>query len=101
MSPLVMEKFRRHKNYPFYLPEHPKTGEKLETGGNPNVWTKLDKVHEGTVTELSFSTSKFMTAEELLQLLKPYDVDVLWAPLYTGEFKAFQPMGYGGGGGIF
>lgn len=88
------------KNYPFYLPEHPKTGTKLDAGGNPNVWARLDKVHEGTVAELSFSTSKFMTAEELLQLLKPYDVEVLWAPLYTGEFKAFQPMGYGGGGGM-
>ena len=87
-------------NYPFYLPEHPKTGAKLDAGGNPNVWTKLDKVHEGTVAELSFSTSKFMTAEELLQLLKPYDVDVLWAPLYTGEFKTIKDVSYSSSTGL-
>jgi hypothetical protein len=85
---------KQGNNYSFYLPEDPRTGEKLEAGGKPNVWAILEKVHEGTVAELSFSTSKFMTTEELLQLLKPYDVDVLWVPLYTGEFKTIKDVSY-------
>jgi hypothetical protein len=82
----------------FFLPEHPKTGKKLTANSDPGVWSKLDKLHEGTVGELAFSTTEFMSAEELLELLKPFDVDVLWAPLYTGEFQSFEPSGYGGGG---
>lgn len=82
----------------FSLPEHPKTGEKLEANADPSVWDTLDKLHEGTVGELAFSTTEFMTAEELIDLLKPYDIDILWAPLNTGEFTVFQPGGWGGGG---
>ncbi|WP_404330947.1 anti-sigma factor [Mesobacillus maritimus] len=85
-------------NYRFFLPEHPKTGESLGAEDNDRVWKLLEKIHEGTVAELSFSTSGFMSPEELLELLAPYDVDLLWAPLYTGEFKEFEPSSYGGGG---
>lgn len=83
--------------YRFYLPENPNSGTKLSGQGNPNVWTALDKIHEGTVGEMSFSTKSFMEPEELLELLKPYDLEVLWMPLYTGELKEFE-TGYGGGG---
>lgn len=89
---------RNEQEYSFYLPEHPKTGNKLEANEDPAVWTKLDKVHEGTVAELSFSTKSYMTPEEMLEFLKPYDLDVLWMPLYTGEMKGFEPGSWGGGG---
>ncbi|WP_226086865.1 anti-sigma factor [Mesobacillus sp. S13] len=89
---------KNEQEYRFYLPEHPKTGNKLEANENPGVWTKLDKVHEGTVAELSFSTKKYMTPEEMLEFLKPYDLDVLWMPLYTGEMKRFEPGSWSGGG---
>ncbi|PAE19640.1 hypothetical protein CHH80_15430 [Bacillus sp. 7504-2] len=79
------------------LPEHPKTGDRLKANEDPRVWDTLAKLHEGTVGELAFSTTDFMTAEELIDLLKPYDIDILWAPLYTGEFTVFQPGGWGGG----
>lgn len=49
------------------------------------------------MAEMAFSTQSFMTPEELLNLLKPYDLEVLWMPLYTGELKEFQ-TGYGSGG---
>lgn len=85
-------------NFRFFLPEHPKTGESLGAEDDGRVWNQLEKIHEGTVVELGFSTSEFMSAEELIELLDPYDLDILWAPLYTGEFKEFEPSGYGGGG---
>ncbi|WLR54379.1 anti-sigma factor [Mesobacillus subterraneus] len=88
---------RTEREHNFYLPEHPKTGNQLEANGRPGVWTKLDKVHEGTVAELSFSTKSYMTPEEMLEFLKPYDLDVLWMPLYTGELKEFE-TGWSGGG---
>lgn len=86
------------ERFSFAMPEHPKTGKKLVANEDPTVWNTLEKVNEGTVGELAFSTSKFMTAEELIELLEPYDVDILWAPLYTGEFKEFEPSAWGGGG---
>lgn len=86
-------------NYRFFLPEHPKTGEKLTAEDDAKVWEQLDKIHEGTVAELSFSTSEFMSADNLIALLEPYDLDILWAPLVTGEFTEFEPAGYGGAEG--
>lgn len=49
------------------------------------------------MAELAFSTQSFMKPEELMELLKPYDLEVLWMPLYTGELKEFK-TGYGSGG---
>jgi hypothetical protein len=86
---------KTEREYNFYLPEHPKTGNKLEANEDPAVWTKLDKVHEGTVAELSFSTKEYMTPEEMLEFLKPYDLDVLWMPLYTGELKEYEESWWG------
>lgn len=88
---------KNEQEYTFYLPEHPKTGTKLEANEDPAVWTKLEKVHEGTVAELSFSTKSYMTPEEMLEFLKAYDLDVLWMPLYAGEMKEFE-TGWGGSG---
>ena len=88
---------RTEREHNFYLPEHPKTGNKLEANEKPGVWTKLEKVHEGTVAELSFSTKEYMTPEEMLEFLEPYDLDVLWMPLYTGELIEFD-TGWSGGG---
>ena len=82
----------------FYLPEHPITKETLTITEHEEVWSTLDKLSEGTVAEFAFSTASFMTPEELLALLAPYDLDVLWLPLYMGEFVAFQPNGIGSNG---
>lgn len=88
---------RSEKEYSFFLPESPETGVKLAANEDPFVWSKLAKVHEGTVAELSFSTKEYMAPEEMYELLKPYDVDVLWMPLYTGEIKEFEAS-FGGDG---
>ncbi len=86
---------KTEREHNFYLPEHPKTGNKLEANEHPAVWTKLEKVHEGTVAELSFSTKEYKTPEEMLEFLKPYDLDVLWMPLYTGELKEYEESWWG------
>ncbi|MBT2688636.1 anti sigma factor C-terminal domain-containing protein [Bacillus sp. ISL-47] len=83
--------------YRFSLPENPNTGATLTANEDPKVWTPLSKIHEGTVGELAFSTKSYMKPEELMEMLKPYDLEVLWMPLYTGELKEFQ-IGYGSGG---
>lgn len=88
---------KQEKEYNFYLPEHPKTGLKLKANEDPTVWSKLEKVHEGTVAELSFSTKDYMTPEEMQQFLEPYDLDVLWMPLYAGEMKEYETS-YGSAG---
>lgn len=84
----------------FYFPEDPKTGGKLDAEDDNGIWEALDKVHEGTVAEAAFSTDRFMEPEELFALLEPYDLDVLWMPLYTGELKTFKGNKGSGGNSI-
>ena len=86
-------------SFSFSLPEDPRTGEKLfADSGQSDVWTRLEKLPEGTVGELAFSTTAFMSPEELIELLKDYELDILWMPLYTGEFLDDRPLAWGGGG---
>ncbi|WP_186579449.1 anti-sigma factor C-terminal domain-containing protein [Aquibacillus kalidii] len=51
---------------------------------------------QGTVGELAFSTTSFMKSTELIEYLSEYDINILWMPLYTGEFKKYEPSGYSG-----
>lgn len=81
----------RLSDFSFSLPEHPITHEKLEGNANPNVWPTLEKLHEGTVGELAFSTTEFLTAEELVSRLKDFDLHIVWLPLYTGEYVHYSP----------
>lgn len=84
--------------FTFSLPEDPRTGEKLfADSGQADVWTRLEKLPEGTVGELAFSTTAFMSPEEVIELLKAYELDILWMPLYTGEFLDNRPLGWSGG----
>ncbi|MGY6213306.1 anti-sigma factor [Cytobacillus firmus] len=98
-STLSIQEFQPQNEsiYRFSLPENPNSGKRLAAEGEPAVWTSLEKIHEGTVAELAFSTQSFMKPEELMELLKPYDLEVLWMSLYTGELKEFK-TGYGSGG---
>lgn len=78
--------------YRFSLPEDPETGKPLNgnTANLQSTWNQLDKIHEGTVGQLSFSTTKYFSPEELVGLLEPYDLHVLWMPVYMGEIKNFN-----------
>ncbi|CAH2716991.1 hypothetical protein BACCIP111895_04179 [Neobacillus rhizosphaerae] len=86
------------KIFQFYLPEDPRTGKTFKLSSTPEVWNSLNKVHEGTVANLAFSTTTFLKPEELLDRLKDYDVDVQWMPLYTGELKEIRDVGSSLGG---
>ena len=84
-------------DFSFYYPEDPRDGKKLLANPEPDVWQTLEMLHEGTVGELALSTARFMEPEELIEKLEPYDVDILWMQLHTGEYTDFQPGGSGGG----
>lgn len=77
--------------FTFFYPEDPQNGEELSASANPDVWKTLDMLHEGTVGEMAFSTDRMMQPEELIDSLRPYDVDILWMQLHTGEFTDFTP----------
>ncbi|MCM3455223.1 anti-sigma factor [Heyndrickxia oleronia] len=82
------------KRFTFYLPEDPRTGKTIKLSDTPEVWDTLDKIHEGTVANLAFSTTSFLKPEELLKQLENVDVDVLWMPLYAGELKSIKKVDY-------
>jgi hypothetical protein len=82
----------------FYLPIDPNSGVSLNGNQPFGVWDTLEKIHEGNVADLAFSTTAYYSPEKLLQLLEPYDLDVLWMPLYMGELKQFTEGVWGGGG---
>ncbi len=86
------------QSFSFSLPENPNTGEKVEADSQPDVWKRLEMLPEGTVGELAFSTNAFMSPEELIGQLEKYDLEVLWMPLYTGEFMDYTPSGWSGDG---
>ncbi|UII55750.1 anti-sigma factor [Cytobacillus spongiae] len=76
--------------FSFYLPEKVDGSGMLAAEDDVDAWPTLEKVHEGTVADFAFSTTHFMKPKELFDLLEPYDLDVLWMPLYAGELKAFE-----------
>lgn len=95
---LTLQNRSQENWFDFYLPERPDSGEKLPSHDSPNVWRTLTEVHSGTVADFAFSTKSYMSPSELLDILTPYDIDVIWMPLYSGEFKEFTPNSWGGDG---
>lgn len=85
-----MPKMEQLNQFSFYYPQDPQNGEELGASENPEVWETLEMLHEGTVGELAFSTDRMVEPEELMELLQPYDVDILWMQLHTGEFTDFD-----------
>ncbi|MER1985147.1 MAG: anti sigma factor C-terminal domain-containing protein [Solibacillus sp.] len=79
--------------FSFVLPN-----DKHEDDDSQSVWQRLEMLPEGTVAELKFTTTAYMTPETLLEKLSRYEVDALWMPLFTGEFEDFTPTAYGGSG---
>lgn len=45
---------------------------------------------------MAFSTTSFMESSQLIDSLKKYNIDILWMPLYTGEFVDYDPSGWSG-----
>ncbi|QFG00127.1 hypothetical protein PB01_15545 [Psychrobacillus glaciei] len=86
------------RGFYFDLPYHPNYGSKLDGSDYPGTWNTLEKIDEGNVAELAFSTEEYYSPKEIVQLLSPYDLDIVWMPLYMGEMKKFTEGGWGGGG---
>jgi len=79
------------QQFNFNLPEDPVTGKATASHLNNNIWKTLEKLPEGTVAEMAFSISTYKEPIELVKMIAPYDVQIVWMPLYTGEFKSFEP----------
>lgn len=77
--------------FSFYLPYHPVHGQSLGANERKGVWETLDRIHEGTVADLAFSTKDYYTPEEMFKLLADFDVDFQWMALYMGEMVEFKP----------
>ncbi|MDG5788223.1 anti sigma factor C-terminal domain-containing protein [Evansella sp. AB-P1] len=84
----------------FYLPEDPRNGFRLDANESRGAWNTLEKVHDGTVADLAFSTNEYYSPEQLFDLLEGIDVDVIWIPLYLGELQIFEEGWMMGGNSI-
>lgn len=86
------------EKFTFELPYDPKSGKKLPRVEDQTAWQPLIQVHEGNVSTMAFSLTDYYSPKEVAELLKPYNVKILWMPLYMGEMKAFNEDGIGGDG---
>lgn len=84
------------QGFEFYLPYDPNSGSKLMGNENPEVWRTLEMVHEGNVANLAFSMDDYYSPQEIIEYLSPYDVSILWMPLYMGEMQKFTEGDWGG-----
>ena len=81
----------------FNLPYAPDTNDKLKGDDSSDVWETLEKVHEGNVANLAFSTDEYYSPEDIIELIGHYDLHIVWMPLYMGEIKEFSSSGTGSG----
>jgi hypothetical protein len=56
-------------------------------GINPNGWKTLEKLPDGTVSQLAVSFNHLMTHDEFFNLIKKYDVKTVWLAIDTGIEK--------------
>lgn len=54
---------------------------------NPNGWRTLEKLPDGTVSQLAVSFNQLMTHDEFFNLIKKYDVTTVWLAVDTGIEK--------------
>ncbi|WP_280770395.1 anti-sigma factor [Salipaludibacillus daqingensis] len=86
-----------YSEYQFYLPYDPRTDNQLAASSGEVVWETLERLHEGTVTEIAFSFDEYYRTEEVMEIFDDYDLTVSWLPLYMGELKNFDTDWSAGG----
>lgn len=86
-----------NQGFYFNLPYNPTSDKKLTGDYESDVWGTLERIHEGNVADMAFSTTHYHSPEDIIALLEPYDVTIQWMPLYMGELKQFTEGGWGGG----
>lgn len=86
-----------NQGFYFNLPYDPASGKQLNGDYESDVWDTLERIHEGNVADMAFSTTQYHAPEDIIALLAPYDIAIQWMPLYMGELKQFTEGGWGGG----
>ncbi|MFD0679334.1 MULTISPECIES: anti-sigma factor [unclassified Paenibacillus] len=56
-----------------------------QTSSQNLEWAKLEKLHEGTVSEVFISLDRMYTTNELLKLLESKNMDPVWFAAYTDQ----------------
>ncbi|MEJ8546855.1 anti-sigma factor [Brevibacillus borstelensis] len=74
----------RQKNLFFLFPLQAKLQEDTSFRSDP-AWKTLEMLPEGTVSQLAISFNRFMSLEELYAFLSPYDLDLTWQAVDTGQ----------------
>jgi hypothetical protein len=54
------------------------------------AWLTLEKLHEGTVSEIAVTFTEGLTYNELFSMIKHYDISLAWAGIETDRFKAYE-----------
>ncbi|USG66729.1 anti-sigma factor [Brevibacillus ruminantium] len=54
------------------------------------AWSTLEKLPEGTVSQLAISFDHLMSLRELYQFLAPYDLDLTWLAVDTGQERKHE-----------
>nr|WP_239540936.1 anti sigma factor C-terminal domain-containing protein [Pullulanibacillus pueri] len=62
------------------------------------VWSTLNKIDDGHVAQVAFSTKQGMSPEALGKALAPYDLKLLQMPVYSGELKTIKDVPFSSGG---
>lgn len=52
------------------------------------AWLTLEKLHEGTVSEVAVTFSEGLTYNELFSIIENYDISLAWAGIETDRFEA-------------
>jgi hypothetical protein len=55
-----------------------------------SAWQTLEKLHEGTVSEVGVTFSEGLTYHELLSMISNYDISLAWAGIETDRFEAYE-----------
>ncbi|MCM3471885.1 anti-sigma factor [Brevibacillus borstelensis] len=74
----------RKKNLFFLFPLQTKLQEDTSFRREP-AWKTLEMLPEGTVSQLAISFDRFMSLEEMYAFLAPYNLDLTWLAVDTGQ----------------
>ena len=54
------------------------------------AWVTLEKLHEGTVSEIAVTFTEGLTYSELISLISNYDISLAWAGIETDRFESYE-----------
>lgn len=69
------------------------TEEKVNNNAE-DTWNVLTQLPPAATVQLNFSTNSYLTPQALRKMLAPYDLKLLWIPVYSGEKGAETTQAY-------